>query len=213
MNEARKRVVNSTCGLIFLGTPFVKAAEGAEIGSHYFALVNPKQGEAPKDLAARLWKIADIIKAFMVFLRHRDLSATPIEVACFFEELPTAAPGLLVVPEKAATLPGYELYGINGDHLSMCQFDSGGDAGYRIVTAILMRWIQLLDVSKATKSDMHISAVNYGNVVNGHVFGGNIYGESVFLGNTNISSPSSGKKSRNIFGNMNFWGHGSKEES
>lgn len=150
-NEANKLLVDSTRGLIFLGTPFEGSAKAkwGSVALHYLALASSTNNTKVKDLEERSQKLISINEAFLRFLKARDRS-TPVEVACFFEEYPTYITGKnigMIVPKSSAILPGIDALSIAASHTDMCKFEDQYRNGYISITSVLSQWTQALDVS------------------------------------------------------------------
>ena len=171
-NEAYNLIVDSTCGIIFLGTPFEGSEAGyAKIAPHYFELVNSTLSEMPTDLEERSKVLANIANTFLKFLRSRDRDSTQVEITCFFEQLSTeiATKNEIIVPKASATIPGYESLSIPANHSEMCKFKSIDEVGYRQISARLDRWIRA--ISSTESSSIYNSS--YNNAIIGNMYSGN----------------------------------------
>lgn len=73
----------------------------------------------------------------------------PIEITCFFEELPLLGIGS-VVPLELAVLPGYTPIGIYSNHTDMTKFEDNDDVGFQAVAGELRRWARELGKSKVS---------------------------------------------------------------
>ncbi|PVH70247.1 hypothetical protein DL98DRAFT_437371, partial [Cadophora sp. DSE1049] len=65
----------------------------------------------------------------------------PIEITCFYEELPELILSQ-VVPSYFATLPGYIRLGIRSNHMDMTKFENADNPGFIAITGELRRWIK-----------------------------------------------------------------------
>lgn len=162
-NIAYKRIVDSTYGLIFLGTPFEGSvkARWASVALKYLEVVRPTNNDKVKDLEKRSQKLVSINEAFLKFLKARDRSPTPVEIACFFEEYPTYVAGKnigMIVPKSSAMLPGVDLLSISGSHAGMCRFEDEHRNGYISISNLLSQWIRALDV-RPDKDENNVSVV------------------------------------------------------
>ncbi|KAM0415785.1 hypothetical protein ACHAPT_013246 [Fusarium lateritium] len=85
---------------------------------------------------------------FSSMVRERRGTGRGLEVACFFEELPSPRVGVLVSRESA-TLEGYNAIGIHANHGGMAKFVSPDDNGFKRVLGELVRWqSQIRDASE-----------------------------------------------------------------
>ncbi len=64
-------------------------------------------------------------------VREQREAGRPLNVTCFFEELPLPIVGLYIVPIDSATLEGYNLLSIHADHHNMVKFGSKDDNGFK----------------------------------------------------------------------------------
>jgi protein SERAC1 len=181
--------VDSTCGLIFLGTPFEGSAKArwAAAALRYLALTN---SVTLNDLQERSRTLISINEDFLKFLRGRDRSWAPVEIACFFEQYPMSVAGKnigLIVPKDSATLPGIDPLSISANHVDLCRFEDEDRNGYISISNILSQWIRGLDarsaqdernvrVTNPPKHSVHMGdCVFRGNIWNTGVVTGNIY--------------------------------------
>lgn len=80
--------------------------------------------------------------SFHIMIRSRSQDGLPpIEITCFYEELPLPGVGI-VVPSHSAILPGYIPIGIHSNHIDMTKFEDVEDPGFVAVTGELRRWIR-----------------------------------------------------------------------
>lgn len=84
--------------------------------------------------------LEDINNGFSEMLRDRAHGGNQIRVQCFFEELPTVARKLVVVPKASATRDGYSAISIHADHREMVRFLSDVDTGFVRVLSVLTEW-------------------------------------------------------------------------
>ncbi|KAK1837152.1 Tetratricopeptide repeat-domain-containing protein [Podospora conica] len=144
-----QNILGSTRGIIFLGTPHHGAglAQWAELLSRSFGLVKQTNSNIVKVLRRDSEVLARIQDSFhtMVMARSKQ-GLPPIEITCFYEELPLPGVGL-VVPQDSAILPGYIPIGIRGNHSDMTKFTSADDPGFVAVCGELRRWIKAIDMA------------------------------------------------------------------
>lgn len=155
-------LVDHTCGLVFLGTPFEGSAHAKKglTALNFVSLFSDTKKEDIKDLEKGSLKLAGITEAFTKFLRERDRRQTmqPIDVACFFETHPTILLGKkmgLVVPRESATLRGINAAPIAASHSGMCKFAGDWVNGYVEISGLLARWIKSIGqgVEKESSND------------------------------------------------------------
>ncbi|KAJ5253144.1 hypothetical protein N7489_003554 [Penicillium chrysogenum] len=144
------RILDCTRGIIFLGTPHHGAglAKWAEVVSRSIGLLkqtNSKIVDVLKHDSEVLARIQDGFHA--IVKEHSTAETPPIEVTCFYEELPVLGVGL-IVPQDSAILPGYIPIGIHSNHMDMTKFISSEDPGFVAVCGELRRWIRDTDVNK-----------------------------------------------------------------
>ncbi|KAL2130778.1 hypothetical protein VTI74DRAFT_5958 [Chaetomium olivicolor] len=76
----------------------------------------------------------------MVMARTKE-GLEPIEISCFYEELPVLGIGH-IVPQHSAILPGFNVpVGIHANHMNMCKFSDARDPGFLAVCGELREWI------------------------------------------------------------------------
>ncbi|KAF2189847.1 hypothetical protein K469DRAFT_466043, partial [Zopfia rhizophila CBS 207.26] len=144
-DELSQELVNSTRGIIFLGTPIQGSAE--RWAPKLMTLLGPTSVDTKflKDLETRSIKTSTINHDFQEFLRVRDRSGNPIKVACFFEAKSTYIWKKNVgwiVEKESAVLAGYMSIAVAADHMSMCKYEETDSVGYMHVSRILRSWIK-----------------------------------------------------------------------
>jgi protein SERAC1 len=173
--------VDSTCGLIFLGTPFGNSkAQYAELALRYSTMLGLPRNATREDLVERSQKLININDAFQKFLRAPDRLPTPIKVICVFETINIGTE--IIVPQQLATLPGFEVRSINADHCEMCRFKAYHEPGYKMISSILDLWI------KATECDILNSSDVFNTAVMGNTYIGNSFGSQNIGRTSNIRS-------------------------
>lgn len=95
----------------------------------------------------------------MIRSRQQD-ELSPLEITCFFEELPLPGVGQVsslvftrvvltkssqVVPRESAALPGYIPISIRQNHMNMTKFADEEDPGFQAVLGELRRWTDALN--------------------------------------------------------------------
>ncbi|RMZ84471.1 hypothetical protein DV738_g741, partial [Chaetothyriales sp. CBS 135597] len=88
--------------------------------------------------------LQDLQIGFHTLVRSRAQDGCPpIEIICFFEELPMPGIGT-VVPADSAILPSYAYVGIHSNHMDMTKFESKDDPGFISIVDKLNLWIEEL---------------------------------------------------------------------
>ncbi|KAI1827201.1 hypothetical protein F4861DRAFT_494406 [Xylaria intraflava] len=137
-------ILCSTRGIAFLGTPHQGSdlAPWAEKISRYLSVIK----QANSNIVAVLKRDSEILASIqdsfhtMLLARSEDM-LPPIDITCFYEELPLAVVGL-VVPQHSAIIPGYMRIGIRSNHMDMCRFSTKDEAGLKSVCSVLHRWVK-----------------------------------------------------------------------
>ncbi|KAH0536187.1 hypothetical protein FGG08_006926 [Glutinoglossum americanum] len=147
-----QNILNSTRGIAFLGTPHHGAglARWAEMLAKSIGLLVQANAEILTVLKSDSEVLARIQDSFHTMLRARNNEGyQPIEITCFFEEMPLPGIGL-VVPHDSAILPGYIPIGIQKNHMDMPKFAQADDPGFVAVAGELQRWVKMLNKSHHT---------------------------------------------------------------
>jgi len=191
-DDSSQKVIDNTCGMIFLGTPFQgsSAVTWAKLGEKFFRLFGDSSDQTIKDLDKDSIKLKDISRDFHLLLRERcePKASKPIQVACFVETKSTIVKGPLgkkdlgrIVEAESATLAGYRPIPINADHRSMCKFTDEETTGYIDLTGTLKSMIANVDKDtdqfKVQPTGISLGDVRHGDygvnygIVSGHVVG------------------------------------------
>ncbi|KAJ4357358.1 uncharacterized protein N0V89_001933 [Didymosphaeria variabile] len=152
VKESGKQLVDSTFGIVFLGTPFEGSAKAGwgRAALRYVSLVASTKKDGVKDLEERSQKLIEINSAFSKLLkdRDRDRMRQPLEVACFFEEYPTFVAGKdigIIVPKSSAgSLAGIDPVPISANHAGLSKFAGTFTNGYVMVSKLIVEWINSL---------------------------------------------------------------------
>ncbi|KAH0544912.1 hypothetical protein FGG08_000992 [Glutinoglossum americanum] len=139
-----RSILYSTRGILFLGTPHHGSglAEWAEKLSRSIGVLKQTNSEIVAVLRSDSEVLARIQSSFHTMIRSRSKDGLqPIEITCFYEELPLPGVGV-VVPSHSAILPGYIPIGIRSNHMDITKFEGEGDPGFEAVTGELCRWIK-----------------------------------------------------------------------
>ena len=107
--------------------------------------------------------LARVQDEFHAMVRSRNQERLqPIEITCFFEELPLPGVGVVsyairsnrvlaniynqVVPKDSAILSGYIPIGIHSNHMDMTKFEREDEPGFIAIAGELRRWIKELTI-------------------------------------------------------------------
>ncbi|SPO01801.1 uncharacterized protein DNG_04474 [Cephalotrichum gorgonifer] len=142
-----QNILRSTRGIAFLGTPHHGSglARWAELMSKSIDLVKRTNSHILEVLKRDSEVLARIQNGFHTLVKARiSEGLPPIEITCFYEELPLVGVGL-VVPQDSAILPGYPTIGIHSNHRDMTKFSSEDDPGFVAICGELRRWVKGAD--------------------------------------------------------------------
>jgi hypothetical protein len=156
-------VFRLTCGIAFLGTPHHGSglARWAELLSRFMGIIKQTNSQIVEVLKRHSQMLAKVQDGFHTMVQARGKAGQPIEISCFFEELPLPGIGQVsamvwlcstrvvndagqVVPRDSAILPGYIPHGIRSNHMDMAKFASTDDPGFLAVCGELRRWTKQL---------------------------------------------------------------------
>ncbi|RYP06025.1 hypothetical protein DL765_009639 [Monosporascus sp. GIB2] len=140
--EAHLRgIFDCVVGVVFMGTPHRGSwmADWAKIPASALGLLKSTN----KSLLAILETHNQLLESgqarFWSMVREVREGGRPLEVTCFFEELPLPAVGR-VVSKESATLEGYTAVSVHADHRNMVRFGSADDNGFKRLFGELIRW-------------------------------------------------------------------------
>jgi hypothetical protein len=97
-----QRILESTRGIVFMGTPHCGAslADWAVVGSKFLRYLRTTNRKTLEILQPESEVMARIRQEFHTMLRCRDQGkTTEIQIICFFEELPVEAVGMVLITE------------------------------------------------------------------------------------------------------------------
>lgn len=136
-----KCILDSTIGVIFMGTPHDGAylAKWAVQVAKYLRYFRHTNKDVLRNLKPGSPDVQQVGEDFHYLLRRKDLR---LEVFCFYEELRMSTFVGKIVEDNSAILPGYENCSIHSDHRNMTKFASKTDAGYASLLGVLTRWIE-----------------------------------------------------------------------
>lgn len=134
-------IFRCTKGIIFMGTPHRGSwmAAWAKIPISALGVVKSLNGRLLKALGPDEELLESIQDDFGRLLRRMTISETPIEITCFFEELPLSVVGK-VVSRESATIPEYNAISVHANHREMVRFGSNNDRGFVEVLHLLRKW-------------------------------------------------------------------------
>jgi NACHT domain len=145
-NEPRlTTVLESTSGIIFMGTPH-KGSDLAAWGSRlakYLQQIRQVNRNILKTLNVKSEVLLNVEQDFQQLLLKPD-HRERIKIFCFYEEIALPIIGK-VVPEESAILEQYSNASIHGNHMDMARFSSGMDSGFLAVCGVLKDWINALE--------------------------------------------------------------------
>ncbi|KAI9766019.1 MAG: hypothetical protein M1840_007026, partial [Geoglossum simile] len=148
-----RKILESTRGIMFLGTPHRGSglARWAEMLAKSIGLIKQTNPQILQVLQQDSEVLARIQESFRIMVRARNQQGfRPIEITCFFEELPLTGIGS-VVPLDSAILPGYTQIGIHSNHADMTKFEDRNDPGFKAIAGELRRWVKELDRSNSVE--------------------------------------------------------------
>jgi len=97
-------------------------ADWAKIPTSALGLVKSTNKSLLKILERDDQFLESIQVMFWAMIRELREGGRPLEVTCFFEELPLPVFGRVVVSKKSATLEGYNSISIHANHGDMVKF-------------------------------------------------------------------------------------------
>jgi hypothetical protein len=145
-----RAIQQSTRGIAFLGTPH----QGSSLAKWYERWGRGLKHFRPTnlDIVSVLHRESEVLariqSSFHAMLKARAAEALPpIEIACFYEELPLPGIGL-AVSMQSAVCPGCGVpIGIHANHMDMTKFSGAHDPGFVALSGELGRWVR--EISRA----------------------------------------------------------------
>lgn len=136
-----RSIFDCTKGIIFMGTPHKGSwmADWATIPAGALGVVKSTNRSLLKILETDDQLLEALQVDFWSMIRELRESGRPLEVTCFFEELPLPVVGK-VVSKESATLEGYNPISIHANHSDMVRFSSAHDNGFKRLLGELVRW-------------------------------------------------------------------------
>ena len=151
-------LVDDTRGIVFMGTPHC-GSKSADIASFLAKIVRAcifQQANTSmiNELQSQNPQLNELQDHFHRLLVKRMKEDSAIEVRCFYETLPLARLGDVVVPVYSAAPPVFEgLVEVDANHIDMTKFSKEGDQTYKNVLAELRRMIELTKDKRRDESD------------------------------------------------------------
>jgi hypothetical protein len=143
-------------GIIFMGTPHRGswAAYWANMSASALGLVRSTNTSLLAVMERDDQLLESLQRDFWAMVREQREAGRPLEVACFFEELPMSILGraVVIVSKDTATLEGYSSFSIHANHRDMVRFGSKEDNGFKRLVAEIVRWEAQIRDSAARQS-------------------------------------------------------------
>ncbi|KAK3935221.1 hypothetical protein QBC46DRAFT_462210 [Diplogelasinospora grovesii] len=139
-------IFNCTKGIAFMGTPHKGAwmANWAKISVSALGFVKSTNKSLLEILETNNELLESIQIDFSGMIRELEKDGRPLEVTCFFEELPLPMAGL-VVSKESATFEAHDPISIHANHRDMVKFPSAKENGFKRLLGELARWESQLD--------------------------------------------------------------------
>ncbi|KAF4998944.1 hypothetical protein FDECE_11658 [Fusarium decemcellulare] len=153
-------------GLIFLGTPFAgcNVAKWGDIVRKIFNVVRKTDQNTLKILKEKPRDLQELGAAFPEVIQKHNSTQDKIHIVFFFETLDTHR--TRIVEQRSASYPGIrEILPIQGNHISICKFDSRDDDGYKAVKANILQIIRG-DIQDSCDNRGGVVFNNYDRVIN-----------------------------------------------
>jgi hypothetical protein len=138
-------IFEHTIGVVFMGTPHGGSwmADWIKIPASGLGVLKSTSTSLLQVLGTDDQLLESIQVRFWSMVRERQKCERPLEIACFFEELPLPVVGQ-VVSKKSATMEGYMSVSVHANHRDMVKFGTENDNGFKRLAGSLMRWVSLL---------------------------------------------------------------------
>ncbi|KAK4208982.1 hypothetical protein QBC37DRAFT_451409 [Rhypophila decipiens] len=141
--ESRLQTIfKCTKGIIFMGTPHQGSwmASWAKIPISALGVVKSINSRLLKILEPNQEFLESIQDDFVRLLRRMSVSQSPMEITCFYEELPMPVIGNVVSRESANFGSEYNAISIHANHRDMVRFKNREDRGFIQVLGLLKKW-------------------------------------------------------------------------
>jgi hypothetical protein len=146
-----RQISNCTRGMAFLGTPHRGswAADWAKIPAWSLGQVKSTNRSILDVLQINNQYLEFIQTSFLSLLRDLDKKGRPLQITCFFEELPMPGIGT-IVSKLSASLEGYSTFSIHANHSNMAKFGSAEESGFKRLLGELVRCNAMLGTGDST---------------------------------------------------------------
>lgn len=142
-----RKIIECTVGIAFMGTPQAGSslAPWASKLSQFIGVIKQTNSDILDPLNRDSAMLAVIKEGFFEMLRvRRSEGKPPIQITCFYEQLPLRVVGT-VVEMGSAILPEYTKIGIRANHMDMTKFASVDEQGFIDLCSEIRRWIKSLN--------------------------------------------------------------------
>lgn len=148
-----RQVYNDTKGIAFLGTPHRGswAADWAKIPAWALGQVKSTNRNILDVLQINNQYLEFIQTSFLSMIHELLETGRPLQITCFFEELPMPGVGT-IVSKESASLEGYSAFSIHANHSDMVKFGSASENGFKRLLGELVRWDAMLGTGDSTVS-------------------------------------------------------------
>ncbi|KAH7475750.1 hypothetical protein FOMA001_g10755 [Fusarium oxysporum f. sp. matthiolae] len=149
------QIYKSTRGIAFLGTPHRGswAADWAKIPTWALGQVKSTNRNILDVLQTKNQYLEFIQTSFLSMIRELRETGRPLQITCFFEELPMPGVGT-IVSKESASLEGYSAFSIHANHSEMVKFGSAEESGFKRLLGELVRWDAMLGTGDSTASSV-----------------------------------------------------------
>jgi pimeloyl-ACP methyl ester carboxylesterase len=139
-DKTLKKVLGSTRGIIFMGTPHA-GSDLAKLGHRLAGALNIVRKTNSAILAPLQVDSDELIAVQQQFQQMASDNRDSLEIFCFFEEKAVVGVGV-IVPERSATISQYSNQSIAANHMDMTKFSGPNDDGYQSVLGQMHNMIE-----------------------------------------------------------------------
>ncbi|KAJ4135525.1 hypothetical protein NW765_009497 [Fusarium oxysporum] len=149
------QIYKSTRGIAFLGTPHRGswAADWAKIPTWALGQVKSTNRNILDALQTKNQYLEFIQTSFLSMIHELRETGRPLQITCFFEELPMPGVGT-IVSKESASLEGYSAFSIHANHSEMVKFGSAEESGFKRLLGELVRWDAMFGTGDSTASSV-----------------------------------------------------------
>jgi hypothetical protein len=142
-----EKVVHSTLGIIFMGTPHGGAdlADWGHTLAKYLKVIRHTNPAIVGVLQRKSEVLAAVQQQFQKSLLEPGVG---IRIYCFFEEKPVVGVGI-IVSEQSAVLSQHPNQSIAANHMDMTKFSGRNDVGYQRVLSRVQDYVELKNSTPA----------------------------------------------------------------